>query len=78
MDLYEVEIITVMEDVKELTVEKEDRGYEEGRKSPAEGNEEDADEDLVSIELVELKERALRFKNSFIIAQYHSSLDQAE
>ena len=56
MDLYEVEIISSdMEDAGELIEEREER-----RESP--GNEEEANDDPVSIELVELKARALRCK----------------
>ena len=52
MDLYEVEIISSrMEDVKE-PIEKREEGREE--------KEEEANDDPVSIELVELKARALR------------------
>ena len=52
MDLYEVEIISSsMEDVGELIEERE-----EGR----EEKEEEVNDDPVSIELVELKARALR------------------
>ena len=57
MDLYEVEIISSdMEDAGELIEEREER-----RESP--GNEEEANDDPVSIELVELKARALRCKH---------------
>ena len=57
MDLYEVEIISSdMEDAGELIEEREER-----RESP--GNDEEANDDPVSIELVELKARALRCKH---------------
>ena len=56
MDLYEVEIITSsgMEDVREVSEERE-----EGKE------EKDDNDDPVSIELVELKARALRCKHIF-------------
>ena len=57
VDLYEVEIITEMEDVKDLMEERENKGEEE-MASPGEGEEEN--EDPVSIELVEINARALR------------------
>ena len=58
MDLYEVEIISSdMEDAGDELIEER----EERRESP--GNEEEANDDPVSIELVELKARALRCKH---------------
>ena len=56
-DLYEVEIIiSSMEDVGELIEEREEE---------REGREEEANDDPVSIELVELKARALRCNTYF-------------
>ena len=68
MDLYEVEIIAEMEDVKDLIEEREDKGEEE-MESPGKGEEEN--EDPVSIELVELKARALRYKDVSNFATGH-------
>ena len=70
MDLYEVEIITEMEDVKDLMVERENKGEEE-MESPGEVEEEN--EDPVSIELVELKARALRCKDVSNFARGYAS-----
>ena len=68
MDLYEVEIIAEMEDVRDLMEERENKGEEEN-KNP--GNGEEENEDPVSIELVELKARALRYKDVSNFATGH-------
>ena len=68
MDLYEVEIIAKMEDVKDLIEEREDKGEEE-MENPGKG--EGENEDPVSIELVELKARALRYKDVSNFATGH-------
>ena len=68
MDLYEVEIIAEMEDVRDLMEERENKGEEENENP---GNGEEENEDPVSIELVELKARALRYKDVSNFATGH-------
>ena len=67
MDLYNVEVITEMEDTKK----PENTGNEEMVSLGEEDNEDN--DDPVSVELGELKARALRYKNSSKLSTKKSS-----